>query len=131
MPYINLRIGQPLQTEQRQQLAREITRLMHQLMGKRREVTTVHIEQGTPDSWSVDGELLQESSPSGAYVDIKITAGTNTEADKAAMLAQTHVLLEQVLGSVQQASYVVIDEIPASDWGYAGHSQQARRLAAA
>jgi 4-oxalocrotonate tautomerase len=36
-------------------------------------------------------------------------------------------MLATTLATVPEATYVVIHELPASDWGYAGKTQSARR----
>lgn len=46
------------------------------------------------------------------------------------MIAALHRLLGDTLSAVPEASYIVIHEIAASDWGYAGLTQAARRPAA-
>ena len=126
MPYINIRVNQPLVHEARQALQQTTTQLMDDVMGKRREVTVVQIEESRPEQWSVNAESLNLSDPTAAYVDIKITAGTNSEAEKAQMVQQVIVMLREQIGALQEACYVVVDEIPAINWGYNGQTQAAR-----
>ena len=45
MPYINIRLGSKLDNDQRKQLRERTTSLMNTVMGKRREVTVVHIQE--------------------------------------------------------------------------------------
>jgi 4-oxalocrotonate tautomerase len=69
-----------------------------------------------------------------ALLEISITQGTNTVAQKAAFIAAAFAELQQQLapeGVLEEASYVCIRELPATDWGYGGKSQQARAAAAA
>lgn len=131
MPYVNLRVGARLSTEQREQLQREATELMHLVMRKKREVTVVQVDESDPQQWSVNGDSLNARQPIPVYVDIKVTAGTNSESEKSVMLAQTALMLKDVLGTVQEACYVVIDEVPGNAWGYDGHSQLARASSSA
>lgn len=126
MPYINIRVNQPLTQKTRQALQKSTTQLMDELMGKRREVTVVQIEESIPEHWSVNAESLDLSAPTAAYVDIKITADTNSAEDKSRMIQQTIFMLREQVGALQEACYVVIDEIPAINWGYNGQTQAAR-----
>ena len=126
MPYINFRIGNTLENAQRNQLYEKTTSLMKGIMGKRREVTVVHIQESEPHLWATNAVALDTDSPIGAYVDIKVTEGTNTPAEKAEMLSETAKMLKEVVGVVQEACYVVIDDIPANSWGYNGKSQAQR-----
>mgnify|MGYP003628240589 CR=1 FL=1 len=52
---------------------------------------------------------------------------TNTTQEKAAMIAATRDMLLRVLPELSAVAYVVIDEIPATDWGYGGLTQAARK----
>jgi 4-oxalocrotonate tautomerase len=42
------------------------------------------------------------------------------------MISQTVKMLQDVVGTIQEACYVVIDDIPADSWGYGGKTQAAR-----
>ncbi|MEN8250447.1 MAG: tautomerase family protein, partial [Bacteroidota bacterium] len=67
-----------------------------------------------------------KDAPCGVYVDIKVTEGTNTEEQKSDMIEKTVSMLKEVVGVVQEACYVVIDDIPAHSWGYNGKTQASR-----
>ena len=103
MPYINIRLGKDLDATQQQQLFSRTTSLMKNVMGKRAEVTVVHIQESEPHLWSTHATALTNEDPVGAYVDIKVTEGTNTSEEKAEMLSQTVKMLRETLGVIQQA----------------------------
>lgn len=126
MPYINIRLANDLDNEQRKQLFKKTTTLMNTVMGKRREVTVVHIQESDPKQWSTNATQLTEKDSIGAYVEIKITDGTNTQDEKAEMISQTVKMLQDVVGIIQEACYVVIDDIAADSWGYNGKTQAFR-----
>lgn len=126
MPYINIRLGGMLNNTQRNQLYKETTSLMNSVMRKRREVTVVHIQESGPEQWSENASALTAKEGIGAYVDIKVTEGTNTPEEKSMMISKTVKLLQDVVGAIQEACYVVIDDIPANSWGYNGITQADR-----
>ena len=126
MPYINIRIGTTLDTSQRNQLYERTTTLMNTLMGKRREVTVVHVQESPAQHWSVNADTLSADDPVVAFVDIKVTEGTNSPKQKAEMLSETGRMLRETVGVMQEACYVVIDDISADSWGYNGLSQADR-----
>lgn len=121
MPYIQIRLTAS-NTVSSARLGAEASRLMAELMGKRREVTVVEVVHPASD-WFLAGAAI--TGPA-AYVDIKITRGTNSEAQKALLLAAFQRLLETEPGRLDAPAYVVIHEIPASDWGYDGLPQASR-----
>lgn len=121
MPYVQIRLHNA-PSANLSRMGEEATRLMAEVMRKRREVTVVEIV--TPQShWQAGGRPV--AGPV-AYADVKITRGTNSEADKARLLAEFQTLLARELGQLAAPAYVVIDEIPATDWGYDGQSQATR-----
>ena len=99
---------------------------MHTVMGKRQEVTVVEIQESEAKQWSVNGNPLSSADATGAYVDIKVTEGTNTSEEKAKIIAATIDMLNDVIGVMQEACYVVVDSISANSWGYNGKTQKAR-----
>ncbi len=128
MPYINIRIGTTLSDEQKNQLYEKTTLLMNTIMNKRREVTVVHIQESDAQQWSTNAVQLSANEPISAYVDIKVTQGTNTPDEKKEMISLTNKMLQNIVGTIQEASYIVIDEIPAESWGYNGKTQAMRAL---
>lgn len=126
MPYINIEVSTSLNKQQRNTLSQKTTRLMHTIMRKNQDVTVVHIHESKPTTWSVGGTVLSDDQPNAAYVNIKVTQGTNTPNEKADMIAHMMQLLVDVIGTLQEACYVVIDDIPANSWGYNGLTQAQR-----
>ncbi len=131
MPYINIRFaGEPLTSEQIQQIVTGTTGHMTKIMGKKGELTSVRIEAADAKYWGIGGEIVSETNTTAAHMDIKITAGTNSDAEKAAMVVAGHKLLVNVLGALPEATYVVIHDLPGANWGYAGETQADRAKAA-
>lgn len=130
MPTLQLRIA-PLQNPDRYAaLAQALTALTARVLGKRPEVTAVLIDDLPAARWHIGGQPTKEAT---ALLEIDITAGTNTEAEKAAFVEQAFAELQRQLGAGQPlapASYVIVRELPATDWGYGGHTQAARRAGA-
>ena len=126
MPYINIRLGRNLDQEQRNLLYEKTTSLMNTVMRKRPEVAVVHIQESESQQWSVNSTSIAAEDPVAAYVDIKVTDGTNSPSEKAEMISQTVKMLQDVVGIIQEACYVVIDDIPADSWGYNGKTQAER-----
>lgn len=128
MPYIRITLAgvEPANADPHKLTALQqgVTRLMVDILQKEEVLTVVSIGRDAADCWSVGGVALAGRN---AQVQAFITAGTNTNAEKAAFMAATANLLEQVLGKSAEPVYVVVQEIPATDWGYDGLSQAARR----
>ncbi len=129
MPTLQLKISPTQSRERHQKLAQALTRLTAQHLGKRPEVTAVMIEDLPDGQWFVAG---REVSAATAWLEISVTAGTNSPQNKASFIAAAYAELQEQLGAdggLEPASYVVVRELPAGDWGYGGQTQQARQLA--
>ncbi|MDP3652238.1 MAG: tautomerase family protein [Rhodoferax sp.] len=129
MPTLQLQVS-PLQNPSRyRSLARALTDLTALHLGKRPEVTAVVINDVPAARWYVGSSEVQ--SPT-ACLEISITQGTNTAQEKAAFIAAAFEALQHQLGAgrpLAEASYVIVREVPATDWGYGGQTQAARKLA--
>jgi len=123
MPYVDVRIHPAPSEEQAAALARGVTDVMANVAGKRREVTAVRIGASEAGLWTIGGVPCGTTT---AYVDVKITAGTNSREEKAALVRHLHHLLSDTFGELAEASYVVVHELSAENWGYAGLTQAAR-----
>jgi 4-oxalocrotonate tautomerase len=129
MPTLHLSVA-PLQNPPRYQaLAEALTRITADTLGKRPEVTAVVINDHPAAHWYVGGEVVQQAT---ALLELSITAGTNTATEKAAFIAAAFDELQRQLGAgapLAEASYVIVRELPSTDWGYNGHTQLARQNA--
>ena len=128
MPTLHLRIA-PLQNPERYaSLGAALTSITAAVLNKKPEVTVVMIDDYPAARYLVGGRDAQSST---ACLEISITAGTNTEAEKAEFISQAHAELHRQLSvdkrNLSEASYVIVREVPASDWGYAGITQAKRR----
>lgn len=127
MPTLQLKLTPVLPAPAQAALAAELTQLTATVLGKRPEVTAVLVElvELVPQ-WFIGGVPVAQAT---AWLTISITAGTNTAAQKAAFIAAAHALLQRHLGTLAPASYVIVHELPATDWGYGGQTQAARQAA--
>ena len=103
-----------------------ITRLMSEVMNKNSDLTSVRIDQVPAGNWAIGGTPVTVRDEACVHMDIKVTAGTNTEGEKAEMIRQGMAMLKDVVGSVPEASYIVIHELDAHAWGYDGRTQYER-----
>ncbi len=97
------------------------------MLGKNYSLTALAIDVVPSARWTIAAETLAERRIASAHLDVKVTAGTNTAAEKAEFIERAHAALGAVLGPMAPASYIVIDELPAESWGYGGRTQAARR----
>lgn len=124
MPTLQLKITPPQPTERLATLARRLTQLSTDILGKRTEVTAVTIEELWPGRWFVGAATPGHAT---AMLEIRVTQGTNTDGEKQEFIAAAYEELQRQLGALEEASYVVVQEVPAANWGYGGRTQAQRR----
>jgi 4-oxalocrotonate tautomerase len=127
MPTLTLKIAAPHDPARDQALATALTAITAATLGKRAEVTAVLIEDLPAARWFIGARPAQQPT---ALLEISVTEGTNTAAQKAAFIEAAFNELQGRLapGSVlEEASYVTLREVAATDWGYGGKTQQARQ----
>lgn len=128
MPFIRITLGKAVAPSQQQSLARRATDLIAAILHKRAEVTAVQVVCAGADTWCIAGDVVPAvQTPS--HAELFITEGTNTPAEKAEMIVALHRVLEETCGPLPEASYIVIHEVPAGNWGYGGLTQAARQQA--
>jgi 4-oxalocrotonate tautomerase len=128
MPTLRLQIA-PLQNPERYAaLGAALTRITAQVLHKRPEVTVVMIDDLPAARYLVGGRDAEQPL---ACLEISVTAGTNTADEKSQFIQQAHAELHRQLSMgaalLHEASYVIVRELPASDWGYGGQTQAHRQ----
>lgn len=121
MPFINIKTAPAdITKDQVKRLITGTTELMRDVMGKKQERISVHIQPEDGDLWAVGGHTMKDQNDRAVFMDIKITAGTNSTADKEEMIWASHKMLTEILNSTPDATYIVFDEISGESWGKTG-----------
>jgi 4-oxalocrotonate tautomerase len=81
---------------------------------------TAHVPAG---QWARGGSALPVR---GYFVEVKVMAGTNLRDHKARYVREVNRALQSRLG--EASGYVVVEEVPADSWGYAGETQELHYL---
>lgn len=124
MPTLHLRIAPLHNPAQYAALASQLTRLTARVLHKRPEVTAVMIDDMPAARFCVNGQASEQPI---ACLEIDITHGTNTAQEKQQFVHEVYALLRQLMGDLHPASYVIVRELPAGDWGFGGLTQAQRR----
>jgi 4-oxalocrotonate tautomerase len=129
MPTLRLQTTPLLNPERYRALGAALTRITAQVLHKKPEVTVVMIDDLPAARYLVAG---RDAAQPIACLEISITAGTNTAEEKSQFIREAYAELHRQLSvgstALHEASYVIVRELPASDWGYSGQTQAARRL---
>lgn len=100
--------------------------ITNRILKKKHELTAIAIEYVDHDSWFVGGKLLSEVGMNSFYFDIKITDETNTKDEKAQYIKEAFEGFNRILGNLHEESYIYIQDVRATSYGYGGKTQEFR-----
>ena len=126
MPILTVKISGKKSQNQTNEIGRLLMDLTTRILKKKREVTAIAIEYIDHDSWFVGGELLSKVGKNSFYFDIKITDETNTKDEKAQYIKEAFEGFERLLGNLHEESYIYVQDVRATSYGYGGKTQEFR-----
>ena len=130
MPYLNVRVSMKESSDTADKIVAILMTHTNEFLGKKPEVTSIAIDFIRPDLWFVGGTRISEQNAVTFYLDIKITEGTNTKAEKAKYVKDVFADIEAIIGPITPASYIVIHDVRADSWGFQGSTQEFRFIKA-
>jgi len=128
MPYLNARISGAQSPEVVAKVAGILADLTTSVLRKKRELTSITVEQVDARVWFVAGAPISDQGVKTFYLEIHVTEGTNTKDEKATYVKEVFASMQSVLGKLHPASYVVIKDVGADSWGYEGATQEFRYI---
>lgn len=126
MPIINIAVTGTPDAALSARIAAEVTELTRTHLRKDPTVTAVAVSYVDPHHWFAGGLSLASQGLNTFWLDIKVVDGTNTKSELADYLGQIFVAMTRLVGSVHHESYALVDEVPASAYGYGGRTQEYR-----
>ncbi len=126
MPILNVKISGVASAERSQQIAQMLSRHTQEILNKKPALISIAISYIDPAHWIVGGETLAVQKKSSVYLDIKITDETNTKSEKAEYIKAVFTSFEKLLGDLHHESYIYVEDVRASAYGYGGRTQEYR-----
>lgn len=126
MPILNVKVSAKRSAELTKAISGILLELTTCILHKKPEVTSIAIDYVDPDDWIVAGHSLTEQGKNSFYFDIKITDETNTKAEKAQYIREAFAAFSKLLGNLHEESYIYIEDVRATAYGYGGLTQEYR-----
>lgn len=124
MPFAQVILNRPdLPQETVDEVARTVTTLLEQDLGKIARITVVHVDLVPVASVSIGGRPIEGV---GGHLTVSLSTGINTDIEKAAFIEHMYAALERIVGPMAEVFYVEVHEIPGKSWGYNGVPQADR-----
>lgn len=129
MPILNLSVSGRADAVLSARIASELSDLTARILRKDPAVTSVAVTYMPPEHWIVGGRSLASQARNSFWLDVKVTAGTNTKSEMADYIDAVFKAMGQILGSLHETSYAIVHEVTAAAWGFAGQTQEHRFVA--
>ncbi|OYT99923.1 MAG: 4-oxalocrotonate tautomerase [Burkholderiales bacterium PBB1] len=126
MPIINVKVSAQKSAAMSARIAETLLELTTRILRKDPEVTSIAIEYVDPEDWIVAGRSLADQGKSSFYFDIKITDETNSKAEKAQYIGEAFEAFAGLLGDLHDESYVYVQDVRATAYGFGGRTQEYR-----
>lgn len=126
MPILNVKVSARKSPELTHAISETLLELTTRILHKKREITAIAIDYIDPADWIVGGKSLAEHGMSSFYFDIKVVDETNTKAEKALYIKETFEAFSKLLGKLHQESYIYVQDVRATAYGYGGKTQEYR-----
>jgi 4-oxalocrotonate tautomerase len=129
MPFLQVHVAMQPDVEVSRKIAHAMTELTSQHLNKDKSLTAVTVTFVDPSHWWIGLQNLDRDGQSSFALDIKVTSGSNIKSEMARYIKAIFAVMTDLIGQLHAASYIVIHEVPAAAWGYAGETQEHRFIA--
>ena len=126
MPILNIKVSARKSPEMTGRISSILLELTTRILRKDPQVTSIAIDYVDPEDWIVAGKSLAEQGKSSLYFDIKITDETNSKAEKAQYISEAFEAFAKLLGDLHEESYIYVQDVRATAYGYGGRTQEYR-----
>lgn len=126
MPILKVKVSDTKSPDTTRAISAMLLELTTRILGKKPELTAIVVEYVEPADWVVGGRTLLEQGKRSFHFDIKIVDGSNTRQQKAQYIREAFDGFARLLGELHEESYIHIDDVRASAYGFGGRTQEAR-----
>ena len=126
MPILTVKVSGKKSIEMTKAISEILLELTSRILRKNRELTAIVIDYVEPENWIVGGKTLLEHGSNSIYFDVKIVDETNTKQEKAQYVAEAFAAFAKLLGPLHEESYIYIQDVRATAYGYGGKTQEYR-----
>ncbi|MTV81383.1 tautomerase family protein [Secundilactobacillus folii] len=129
MPYLRVRIASSDQKRvTTTQVAKMLTDLAVTKLGKSASDAAVDVRFTDPDNWFIGGQPVSQNHATSFFIEIKITASTNSRTDKSAFVQAAFDGMSKLFSNISKTSYIVLHDVASDSWGYGGKTQEYRYI---
>ena len=126
MPHIVVHLSGEPDAQLTRKTVDTVAELTQSVLGKQLPVIAITVQYIAADTWFIGGQSLASLGKSAFHLDISVTDETNTKAEKARFVAESFEAFGRILGDLHPESYVYVQDVRGSAYGYGGRTQEYR-----
>jgi 4-oxalocrotonate tautomerase len=126
MPIINVKVSAEKSEPMSAAIAEMLLEKTSRILRKRADLTAITIDYVDPAHWIVAGKSLAAHGKSSFYFDIKVVDETNTKAEKAQYIQEVFAAFGGLLGELHPESYIYVQDVRPTTYGFGGKTQEYR-----
>ena len=126
MPIINVKVSAERSETLSQAIAEMLLEKTARILRKRADLTAITVDYVDPAHWIVGGRSLAAQRKRSFYFDIKVVDETNTKAEKAQYIDEVFEAFAGLLGDLHPESYIHVQDVRATAYGFGGKTQEYR-----
>ena len=126
MPIITVKVSAEKSREMTARISEMLLDKTTKVLRKRADLTAIAIDYVDPEHWIVGGRSLEAQGKTSFYLDIKVVDETNTKAEKARYVAEVFEGFGAVLGDLHEESYIYVQDVRPTAYGFGGLTQEYR-----
>ena len=126
MPILNVKVSSKRTPEMTVAISETLLELTTRILHKKRELTAIAIDYVDPEDWIVGGKSLAQQGRSSFYFDIKVVDETNTKQEKAQYIRECFDAFAKLLGDLHPESYIHVQDVRPTTYGFGGLTQEYR-----
>lgn len=126
MPILNVQVSAQRSSQMTISISKILLELTSRILHKDPNLTSIAIEYINPEDWIIAGKSLTEHGKSSIYFDIKVTDETNTKVEKAQYIREAFDAFSNLLGDLHSESYIYVQDVRATAYGFGGRTQEHR-----
>jgi 4-oxalocrotonate tautomerase len=126
MPILDVKVSARKSAELTKAISEMLLETTTRVLHKKPELTAIVIDYVDPDDWIVGGTPLSQQGKNSFYFDIKIVDETNTKAEKALYIHEVFCAFAQLLGDLHPESYIYVQDVRPTAYGFGGKTQEFR-----
>jgi 4-oxalocrotonate tautomerase len=126
MPILNVKVSARKSPEMTARISTILLELTTRVLGKDPRVTSIAIDYVDPDDWTIGGQSLSDQGRAVSTLTSRSPTKPTRKLRRQNYISETFSAFATLLGDLHEESYIYIQDVRATAYGYGGETQEHR-----